>query len=83
MGEKKEFRAAIDCHRKAIALLPDWATAHYSLGKAMVAGGDVDEGLKTMEAACVMAPTQDEWKAELKAARAAKARGRRSCSALD
>jgi hypothetical protein len=39
-----DFDAAIDCFRRAVALKPDFADAHSSLGVALLAKGKLDEG---------------------------------------
>ncbi|MGI8604022.1 MAG: tetratricopeptide repeat protein [Verrucomicrobiales bacterium] len=64
LGEQKRTAEAIGCHEEAIRLLPEWPTARFSLGRALVAGGNLRDGMKAMEAACNLAPNEAGWRLE-------------------
>ena len=59
------FDEALEVARRAIALAPENARAHSTLGWAFIGKGDVAEGLAALERAVALAPSDTLWLAQL------------------
>ena len=58
LAAKKEFPKALEAHRRAMELLPNWPTARFAFGQTLVASGAKEQGLREMAAAIQMAPSK-------------------------
>lgn len=64
-GKLKQFAAATDCLRRAIALQPQMAMAHYGLGAALKALGKLAEAADSLREALRIKPEMAEVRHEL------------------
>ena len=64
-AEAHEYRNAVASFRRAIAIAPRVAPAHYELGRSLVALGDVDEARKELQAAVDLDPSSADAHDEL------------------
>ncbi len=57
LQQDRDFTAAIDCYRRAIALRPAFAKAHHDLGTVHHRNHDLDAAIACYRAAMALAPT--------------------------
>jgi tetratricopeptide (TPR) repeat protein len=59
LEQKRQTAEALGLLREVIALQPDYADAHYQLGKALIEQGDLPGAVEHLEAAARAAPKKD------------------------
>ena len=65
LGNKGDAKGAEDCFRLAIALKPNYSTAHSNLGCMLKQRGDSSGAAKSFAKACQIDPTDEVHKAQL------------------
>lgn len=52
----RQFEAAVNCYKKALKIMPDYAQAHFNMGAAYQAMGDHDRGIGCYQSAIKIDP---------------------------
>ena len=53
---KREYAAAVEAYRRALAERPEWSDCLQALGMAQMHGGELEEALKNLERVTQLAP---------------------------